>query len=101
MLIAERGVGEVRADHGDARILHRDTRVLIFPDPLYLVLIFKDKAGLFGVPTVAFLWLISSWPSLLPCSRSRVWLFEVRAAIANSSRPRRLTTGLKLKLGRA
>ena len=34
---------------------------LFFLTPLYLVLLFTDKVGLFVLPTVAFLWLMSSW----------------------------------------
>jgi hypothetical protein len=34
---------------------------LFFFTPLYLLLIFKDKIGLFVLPTVAFVWLISRW----------------------------------------
>jgi hypothetical protein len=34
---------------------------IFFFTPLYIVLLFTDKIGLFVLPTVAFLWLMSRW----------------------------------------
>jgi Glycosyltransferase family 87 len=37
------------------------TAFLFFFTPLYIVLLFTDKVGLFVLPTVAFLWLVNRW----------------------------------------